>query len=362
MIGRDDLRAATAAGIVTEAQAARLATLADERTGARRLAGRDDEPFELFQGFNEIFIVAGLAVLAAGWTTFTTGVAILEIERLRPALITQALIAAAVIWGLSEYFVRRRRMVAPAIVLTLFWAVNAVFGFVAAYFEPGIVFERDISEALLPLALGTLATFVFWGRFHVPIALAVVALGLFATALVALAMRAGEPASPGDLFLLSASGPLAWLTLILGLAIFAAAMRFDMSDPHRVTRRAANGFWLHVVAAPAIVNTVALTLLLAEWPGAGAVLIAFLALIALVAIVIDRRSFLLAGVGYVVALSARMGTEGAAGITVLALGAAILILGAGWTSIRGALMRRLPLPRDRLPPVARALSPGAPRP
>jgi hypothetical protein len=27
-------------------------------------------------------------------------------------------------------------------------------------------------------------------------------------------------------------------------------MAFDMSDPHRVTRRAAQGFWLHVVARP----------------------------------------------------------------------------------------------------------------
>jgi hypothetical protein len=48
--------------------------------------------------------------------------------------------------------------------------------------------------------------------------------------------------------------------MCLGLVGLIIAMTFDMSDPHRVTRRAASGFWLHVIAAPAIVNTIALTL------------------------------------------------------------------------------------------------------
>ena len=67
MIMRDDLRAAVAAGIMTEAQAASLASLADARRGARENLAAGDEPFELFKGFNEIFIVVGLGILAAGW-------------------------------------------------------------------------------------------------------------------------------------------------------------------------------------------------------------------------------------------------------------------------------------------------------
>jgi hypothetical protein len=42
---------------------------------------------------------------------------------------------------------------------------------------------------------------------------------------------------------------------------FAAAMYFDLKDPQRVTRYSACGFWLHIAAAPALVNTVAVTLL-----------------------------------------------------------------------------------------------------
>jgi len=67
MIERDDLRAAVGAGIVTEAQAAALAALSDSRRGARENLTPGDEPFELFKGFNEIFIVIGLLILTVGW-------------------------------------------------------------------------------------------------------------------------------------------------------------------------------------------------------------------------------------------------------------------------------------------------------
>ena len=117
------------------------------------------------------------------------------------------------------------------------------------------------------------------------------------------ATSAGTPDNLDDLFLLSAGGPFAFITLVLGFAVFLVAMWFDMSDPHRVTRRSANGFWLHVVAAPALVNTIALTLLDRDTAGSNILLVAVLAFFALVAIVIDRRSFLLAAIGYSVALA-----------------------------------------------------------
>ena len=128
-------------------------------------------------------------------------------------------------------------------------------------------------------------------------------------------------------------------------------MAFDLSDPHRVTRRAANGFWLHLLAAPMLVNTVALTLLDRGTPAAQALLIAFLALVALVAIVIDRRSFLVSGVGYSVALAGTVFGGAGSALTVLALGAVLLLLGAFWDRIRAALLRPLApvLPLHRLP-------------
>lgn len=367
-LGRDDLRAAVAAGILSEAQAARLLALHDGRRGARADLAPGDEPFELFKGFNEVFIVVGLAILATGWLGATALYVGDPFGTPLPALgggvvartVQAALLGAAILWGLSEYFTRRRRMVAPSIALAVMWAGNAVIGLAAAFAQPFMVAQADYGSLGAPLALATAAIGLHWLRFRVPFALALIALGLFATALVLAAVRAGTPDSLSALFLLSAGGPFAWITLALGLAVFAAAMAFDMSDPHRVTRRAANGFWLHVVAAPALVNTVALTLLSQGGAAAQAALLAFLALVALVAIVIDRRSFLIAGVGYSVALSGTVFGGGGSALTVLALGVLLVALGAFWEGIRALLLA--PAPRGwlaRLPPTARGMPPTA---
>jgi hypothetical protein len=214
--------------------------------------------------------------------------------------------------------------------------------------QPFMVAQQEYNSLPTPIALTTLAIFIYWLRFKVPFAMAIIAIGLFLTALIFAAGRAGSPVSFAELFLLSADGPFAWITLALGVAVFCVAMWFDMSDPHRVTRRSANGFWLHVVAAPALVNTVALSLLAEEASG---LLLAFLMLIAVVAVVIDRRSFLIAGVGYSVTLSATVFDAEGSVYTVLLLGVFLVLLGAFWERIRAVLLRLLPfLPLKRLPP------------
>ena len=67
MIDTDDIRASVAAGLLTEGQAASLTALAHSRKGAREGLDPGDEPFELFRGFNEIFIMVGLVILSTGW-------------------------------------------------------------------------------------------------------------------------------------------------------------------------------------------------------------------------------------------------------------------------------------------------------
>lgn len=354
-----DLRAAVAAGVVTEAQAASLAALAQARRGARAAAAPGDEPFELFRGFNEVFIVVGLVILATGWTTALALVSITTLQDVGsgwPA--ARFLATAALVWGLSEYFVRRRRMVAPAITLSIFFALNAVVAFGVAHANPIGLLEGNYDRLARGVLLATAVLGLYWWRFRVPFAVALIALGLFAATLLAIATGAGRPAEPRDVFLLSAEGPFALATLALGLAFFGAAMGFDMSDPFRVTRRSANGFWLHVVAAPAVANTVALSLLERGDAAAHAALLAFLALISLVAVVIDRRSFLIAAVGYVVVLASTVfGQDGFAWI-VLGLGATLLLLGAFWERIRAVALRALApvLPLRRLPPTAGTLT------
>jgi hypothetical protein len=155
-----------------------------------------------------------------------------------------------------------------------------------------------------------------------------------------------------------AGGAVGFATFGFGLAVFAVAMLYDMRDPHRLSRLSRCGFWLHVIAAPAIVNTAALTLW-TQGGALGAVLtLVTLALLALVALVIDRRSFLVASIVYLGLLLGSL-FEGVGGalsqaLALLALGLLLTALGAFWTAARSVVMRALPeFPgKDRLPPYA----------
>lgn len=356
MIEHNDIRAAVAAGVLTEQQAAGLISLSDHRRGARANLSRGEEPFELFKGFNEIFIVIGLLILATGWTGVAAVAYADSINNPQQAAVPFGLVGALILWLLSEYFVRRRLMVAPAIALSVLFAGNAAFALTAYFAQPFMVAQQDFSSLPLPFALGTLALFLYWLRFRVPFAMAMIAVGLFIVAVLVAATMSGTPSSLEEMFLLSAGGPFAWITLILGILVFAVAMWFDTSDPHRVTRRSANGFWLHVVAAPALVNTIALSLLSQESMFGNVALFAVLILFALVAIIIDRRSFLIAAIGYVVVLGGTLFNGDSAMLIILILGIVLLLLGAFWERIRAVLLGLMPgfVPLHKLPPSTRS--------
>lgn len=355
MIDTDDIRAAVGSGLLSERQAAALTALAHSRRGAREGLEPGDEPFELFRGFNEVFIMVGLVILAAGWAGVVGWTIYDELETWRNTAIFYALISAGLIWALAEYFVRNRRMVGPAILLSVLFAGNAAFGFVQKYAQVFMLAQEDYSSLILPGSLTIAAVFVFWLRFKVPFAMALIALGLFAVALLGAAVRSGTPQNVTDIFVFSADSSFAWITLALGVLTFCVAMYFDGSDPHRVTRRSTQGFWLHLVAAPMIINTVALSLLSNETQTAyTAILVAMLGF-AVVAIVIDRRSFLLAAIAYVVSvlltLNPALEDSSGAGV-ILGLGVFLVLLGAFWARIRAVFLNALPLGtlRTYLPP------------
>jgi hypothetical protein len=364
-LARDDLRAAVAAGVLSEAQASRLMALAEARAGYRGAMAADDEPFELFRGFNEVFVALGVALLGAGvWTlALLQGVG---------ASGPQAL-AAGVAWLLAEYLTRRRRMVLPSLLLAIGFVAPAAglagtqaMAWLLRETEPGRLGELMASGgfgATIGLAAclgGALAALAFYLRFRLPFAVFLVGLAGFAAALIAgglldpVRIMSSGGVRLSKLFDLRAQGGLGLVTLGFGLACFAVAMAFDLRDPHRVSRLSACGFWLHLIAAPAIVNTLALTL----WslPGLlGAIGLGLaVAFMAAVALVIDRRSFLMATVVWLAVLLGSAFGAGtmATALLLLALGGFLTATGAGWARLRGLLMEALPnFPaKDRLPP------------
>ena len=351
---KDDIRAAVATGIINEAAAVSLITLAQERLGVRDGLVNEDEPFEFFKGFSEIFVTVGLWLLFSGILAFGAiigggfGIAIFGI------ILT---------WVFALYFTKKRRMSLPSISLA------AGFGF----FTGAAVLitldatgsSIDAKHLIIMSIIGMIAMFIYFRVFKLPFSMFV--FGLFGLILIYSIMGSQGTSMPfynfpRGLFDLGQNSNLAIGSLVFGLLAFALGIYFDTKDPHRISRYSATGFWLHILAAPAIVNTMALTLF-----NSGGTLGYFLTAILLLAVtiislVIDRRSFLTAGIGYfgaimVLMFSTNSGTDGGAGIvfTLLILGVFITSLGTWWVQIRAWIMRHLPdFPyKNRFPPYTR---------
>ncbi|GGE55288.1 hypothetical protein [Actibacterium pelagium] len=343
-ISTDDLRAAVQAGTITEAQAVSIITLSEARQGFRENIEGLDEPFELFKGFNEIFIVLGLSILFAGFVGVTGLLSVVVGE----ASFLPSIIGIAGVWVAARYFIGVRRMIGPASALA---AMFACFSIALGLSVASLFDASNEAVAAIVGASTTGLLLLFWRVFHVPFVLALVALSAWMTSFAATSQNGFSLLRFQDLFDLTSSGPYPLVTLVLGLVALFFAMRFDMSDPHRVTRRSVDGFWLHVIAAPAIVNTVALTISTSGTMVGQIGVLVFVILIGAFAIIIDRRSFLISGVGYAVAIAVTA-LDGKAFYFMLLLGVFLVTLGAQWEALRNWMMKRLPdFPgKDRLPP------------
>ncbi|WP_269933183.1 hypothetical protein [Aminobacter sp. HY435] len=328
------LRAAVDSGLVTADQAQGLRNLEIARTSTLDAEPHDDEKFRFISGFSDIFVTIGLGLFLGALSYFCA-------ELVGDAGMYGIIALAS--WLLAEYFTGKQRMALPSIVLLLVFAV-AVFMAVAAEINPaasvGMDFSNQSGWPLVAAGLVTAgATALHYRRFHVPVTIAAGAASLVAAAIGILFMVAPD-------FATQAAKPL---LLACGLAVFSLAMRFDLSDPLRQTRRTDIAFWLHMLAAPLIVHPLVSGLVGeggSEAASAWSILAIFTAL-AFVALVVDRRAILVSGLSYAGfafgSLVVKAGlADGVVPLTMLVLGALVLLLSAGWHALRRAFLPLLP--------------------
>ena len=106
----DELDEAVQAGVITQADVDKLQNfIAARRLSRLHEAGQEDERFRFMRGFNDFFFAIGILLLCAAMAFFTGLAAI------------PSLVAAAIVWGLSELLVKRMRLVLPGILLSLFF-------------------------------------------------------------------------------------------------------------------------------------------------------------------------------------------------------------------------------------------------
>lgn len=328
MYTEEDLASAVKAGVLTEETAAAFRVHVAQRTEESAV---DEEHFRLVTGFNDIFVVIACALLliSVAW------IGAFVVPWLGP------LAASVTAWALAEFFVRKRRMALPAIVLLL--------AFVGSVFGAGVLIVENVAEHfVVASALAAAAAWLHWLRFRVPITVAAGAAAV-AGCVVALVLAT----------IPEAANWISGISFLAGIAVFALAMRWDMADRLRQTRKSDVAFWLHLLAAPLIVRPVfaALGVLDGEadlWQAIAVV--ALYVAIALISLAIDRRALMVSALIYVLytfsaLLSQYGGVSISFAITGLTIGSALLLLSAFWHASRAFVLRRLPpAAQERLAP------------
>ena len=335
MYSEADLQAAVSAGALSHEAAEAFRAHA---AGMRAAPVADEEHFRLITGFNDIFVTIAAVLLLVACAGIGHAIA--------PGV--AGVLVAGAAWGLAEFFTRQRRMALPSIVLLLAFVggVAAVPINYLAETEPQL---SDSASALIGAGIGLLAAgaaWVHWRRFMVPITVAAGAAGIAATVIalvLSVAMQGRVDHNPEPILL-----PLVF---VCGLAIFAFAMRWDMSDRQRETRRSDVAFWLHLLAAPMIAHPLFHWLGVTGGENIGAAsalgVLAIYIMMGVVALAVDRRALLVSALAYVLlALTWLLREFGMVELNValtgLVIGSALLALSAFWTPIRTALVQRLP--------------------
>ncbi|MGB3740222.1 MAG: hypothetical protein WA948_12830 [Pontixanthobacter sp.] len=376
MYSEEDINSAVAAGALSTDAAASFRA---HMTQLRDMPRSAEENFRFISSFNDIFVAIGaiIMLIAAG----AIGQAVGGLVAPSPAYpvndaastwqqyeeqsllsdgiawLIGGVLVASTAWLLAEFFTRKRRMAFPSIILLVAF-VGAVF---AAVFGAGLALAGNgeavggfIASIAGLVAAG--AAWLHWRRFGVPITIAagVAAICVTVIGLIVALLSTGGAQETGDILLA--------LTFVAGLAVFAFAMRWDMADRERTTRRSDVAFWLHLLAAPMIAHPVFYSLGIIDGGdavnvGGALAVIAIYILFGLVALAVDRRALLVSALAYVlIALGFLIDRFGAVeltfALTALVIGSALLTLSAFWSPIRRAIVTRLPEAlQDRLPPV-----------
>lgn len=340
MITDTHIETAINEGIISEQQARQLQELArqektSETTPDNEVSSVAEEKFRLISGFGDIFIAIGVLLFCLGLWQFIITLA---------SPIWGAVIVIATLWILAEFLTARFRLTAPSIVLTLCILTSATALVFILNPQPDDV--DWFTKLFLPVEFGgsktvfqylsqTISWFsfvpatvmaAFYLRFRLPFTLAPLMLCLTTATAIMTTKLQTDLATTHHIYLAG------------GLLSFIIAMCYDLSDPERTTTNADRAFWLHAIAAPMLVHSIALA-------GASTlVLIEFCLAIIIIAIIIDRRALIVSSLAYLgAAMSGGIEVAGLDhSLETLVLGLCVISLGVAWRPIRTFLMRLLP--------------------
>lgn len=316
------------AGIITPAQAAKMR--GETAPASEAMIGQEDE-MRFLRSFSDVFIAIGLVILALGASGFFSVMGGGPIY----------LVAAAGAGLMAEYFGRRKRAHLPTLILALAFLVFMQRGMAAVIGVDGVLSAM--------ITVGAMALF-YW-RIRLPFCIALIAVALLYLLFAVLGQIAPD----------LTRNHLGWVLLVCGLLIFGAALAYDTRDTHRRTRYADNAFWLHFLAAPLIIHSVALMSIRAKADvlfgfvpmveiasGDAVFILIAIGFLTVIGLAINRRALIVSSLGYAIFALVYLFDKTGLGfgmsviVALIALGAAIVFLGAGWHAARNILIKFLP--------------------
>ncbi|MEA3389350.1 hypothetical protein [Sphingobium sp. CCH11-B1] len=349
MIQDSDIDSAVSKGLLSRDAARKLRNHAAESRGA---SAADEERFSVTSSLADIMTCVGLLLifLVAFQMLFSIS---------PPATLT----LAPILWVLAEYFTRRRKQFFASLLLFAIFVLSIGMAMVTLGLEVAGPDQAAPTTTPNPTGLPPLVSIFiaagivmacagWWWRFKLPIAYAA---GV--VALINLMIHVARIAAP-DI----PTGAVSILLLLIGLAIFALAMWWDISDIRRETSRSDVAFWLHVAAGYQIAASAYRLLFGVVGPASGwerlyrftvqsptgnEMIVAALIFIIFcwIAVIIDRRSLLMSSIAFLVQAIAAPPYGKALTTNPLAiifLGSLVVLLSVLWQKVRALALAPLP--------------------
>lgn len=342
---RKEIEAARSAGILDDAKAAELDAFL--RAQADPGASSDNESLRFLANFNDVFISIGLGLLAVG-LSIGSGM----VFGSSGSALVVALPVLVALWALLEYFAGRRRLLLPSMTLSLL--ITGLAMILVALVASGFGDVENIEENFLERGISSAKDFGFWAssgavvsagiiyaRFRLPFALFLIAVG-FAVGLYTYTIS--------DYNFSEILGGSA--SFVIGMITLVVAIFFDAQDPERKGLNSDNAFWLHFAAAPQIMLGLRGMLtgggFTPSGTGEAVALLLALGAFAFLSLALNRRALIAAALlSFWLALGVLVESAGGSEIstvvwTLVLLGGAIVLLGAGWKTARRMVLAFLP--------------------
>lgn len=341
---------ASAAGLVAPDKVDRLVEFLGSKGVMPGEAGETVNPEEdsemprFIRGYHDVLITIGILITLVGVGGLGT--------------IWAALLAVIV---LAEIFVRKQRLALPSFVLTLAFAICGVFT-LTALVQPMVEGQGVIGdlagdmEALVVGGLEFLLLAAFFWRYRVPVAFAALLAAGVGTivGLISLLFFWNEPEQA-----------LTFTLLFAGTSLVIQAVRYDLGDRRRTTRRSDIAFWLYLVAVPAILKAVFSLLSPDEGIMNAALMLGAVVMMMVLGLIMDRRAFVTAGLVYLGYAFGELLSRGTGGWfrtlasdtqflwLALSIGIVVLSVGIGWRQLRRLIIGVLPGSFQQKIPVVR---------